>query len=263
MNNPGLPNIDEAISASITSKMGDLSGVIGSTQYQAGSPDHLPEGVNLSGVGDPNAPGDIGQYLGNAANPVQTQAPQGVTIPGAGYQQPAPSQADLERQRLEQVAYQASLRAIEAEERAFQAETAGMSEEERRVAQLEREVRQSREVNNWLNTQLDGTVQQQQQANKNQWAILTAHQHGLPIENPGVRAALAQAQSPQHMHAIAQSLAQIARQNQQMAVQSRVNNGIFATGGGIAPTAPQGPKPRSGDLEGLISSRGQIAVNLG
>lgn len=249
--------------------MGSLSSVIQRTQYQAGSPALLPEGVNLTGLGDPNTPQDIAQYAGNVANPALSQGSMGMTPQIPVYQQPVAG-PDPERQRLEEIARSASLRAIEAEEQAFQARIAGMSEEERAFEQLRRENEQTRSVNNWLNNQLENQAQQtqrqamlQQEAAKNQWVILTAHQKGLPLENPGVRAALSQAQNPAHMAAIADNLAMLARQSQQMSSQNLVNSGIFAVGGGINPATPQGPKQRSGDLSGLISSRGQISVNLG
>src|SRR5688572_28616055 len=113
--------------------MGDLSAVISGTGYVAGSPDNLPEGTNLSGVGDPNAPADLSQHIGNVVEPGQIVVQPGVvpqqqqTI--APVQPAMQAGLDAERQRLERIAYENSMRAIEAEERAFQAQIANLSDE--------------------------------------------------------------------------------------------------------------------------------------
>jgi hypothetical protein len=270
-------NVDE----SILRNMGDgLSDVISGTQYQVGSPDALPEGTNLSGIGDPNAPADIGQYIGNVTQPGQVVANQGVVSQIQPTTQPAQPAVDVaaiqaERQRLEQIAYNASMQRIEAEEAAFQASIANLDEETREMRVLERELEQQREVNNWLNTQVTGlrgqmtqaqqeAYQRQQEASKRQWGILMGHRYNLPYENEAVRTALLGAESPEHMEAIAQNLVQIVNQGARVTSQNRFNSGILAAGSGAtAPTAPQGPKPRSGDISGLIASRSPQTVNWG
>lgn len=270
----GPINFDEQISSEITSRMGDLSGKIGSTPYQQGSESQLPQGVNLTGVNDPSAPADVqalagnvvpnsGIPLNNGVTPVYPQAAQ-----NGGFVQPQNQNADAERQRLEQVAYEASMKRIDAEERAFQAEIAHLSDEDRERAVLERELGQTREVNNWLNQQVSGSRQQmtqlqqrQQQQAKNYWVIHVANQAGLPIENQAISAALRAAESPEHMRAIADELVNMVNGSARNTVQNQVNNGMFAAGGGNnAPAVPAGPKQRSGDISGLIASRGQVAI---
>lgn len=266
-------NFDEQISSEITSRMGDLSGKIGSTPYQNGSPEQLPQGVNLTGVNDPSAPRDVqalaGNVVPNSGIPLNTGLTTGYpqAAQNAGYVQPTQN-ADAERQRLEQVAYDASMKRIDAEERAFQAEIQHLEPEERERAVLERELGQTREVNNWLNQQVSGSRQQmtqlqqrQQQQAKNYWVIHVAHQAGLPIENPAIKAALHASESPEHMRAIANELVNMVNGAARTTVQNQVNNGMFAVGGGnTAPAAPAGPKQRSGDISGLIASRGQVAI---
>jgi hypothetical protein len=275
-----LDNFDELIANALPK--GDLSGVIGNTQYQQGSPDQLPQGVNLTGVGDPNAPQDIGQYGGNVQPNQQIGVNPGVT-PGqpafvpqsfvpqqpAGQQDTAALQA--ERQRLEQVAYQANLARIEAEDAKFMAEIAHLSDDDKERAVLQRELGQTREVNTWLNQRVQGMQKQQgeteqryQQRAKNYWVLHVAAQSGLPIENPAIKNALSGANNPQEMRAIAENLVGLINRNTAQTSQQVVNSGIFAAGGGTTgPATTAMPKQRSGDIAGLISSRGQVAVNIG
>ncbi len=248
-------NVDEAI----LNNMGSLSQVIGNAKYQSGSPDQLPEGVNLSGVGDPNAPQDIAPYLGNVAESgVSGVTPQ--QAPGAG---PDPA----EYQRLQQIAYDASLARIEAEEQAFESSIQHLSEYEQQAYRLQRENEQTREVNEWLNQKLQQQEQsvqnQQQQQNKQKWMMLAATQAGLPLSNPGVVTALSKAQNVNELYSIANGLVQLVGQGQSTAAVNTLNNGILSPGGRPAPSAPAGPKRGSGDISGLISSRGSVSVNMG
>jgi hypothetical protein len=255
--------------------MGDLSGVIGQTQYQEGSQDHLPEGVNLSGVGDPNAPADIAKYGGNVQPNQQVVQNPGVT-PSFVPQQPVGQQIDpaaiqAERQRLEQVAYNANLARIEAEEAQFQASIANLSDEEKEREALRRELGQTREVNTWLNQRIQGvekqmgeTTRQHQERAKGYWIMHVAQQSGLPIENPAIRSALSGANDPQEMRAIAENLVGLINRNAVQSSQNTVNSGILSAGVRTSNPAPTtSPKQRSGDIEGLIASRGPIAVNFG
>jgi hypothetical protein len=269
-------NVDE----SILNRMGDLSDMIGQTGYVAGSPEQLPEGTNLSGVGDPNAPSDLGNYVGNVAQPGQVIHPAGVVPAQQMNPQPVQPAVDVaamqaERQRLEQVAYNASMARIQAEEARFQAEIANYSDEEKERATLARELEQTREVNGWLNTQVNQAKGQltaaqqrqqqvQQESAKKQWAILYAHRYGLPIENQAVRAALHAAEDPQQMDGISQQLVGIMNQRTQVASQNQINSGILAAGsGGTTPPTRQGPKRGSGDISGLIASRSPQTVSWG
>jgi hypothetical protein len=242
----------ENIDDQIIQRMGDLSGVISGTQYQAGSPNALPEGVNLSGVGDPRMPVGAAQYLGNDAVSA---------LPGMTPGQPAGVGMDpAEVSRLQQIAYEASLARIDAEEEAFQAQIAYLHPDEQERLTLARELEQTREVNSWLNDKLEGHQQlsanQQLQVNKNQWAFVAASRHGLSLSNPAVRTAIYAARNPQEMMQAAQGLVQLSGRVAQP-------NGMLAPGGRPGPSSPQGPKPRSGDIAGLIASRGPITVNMG
>ena len=271
-----MDNFDELIESNLPK--GDLSGVIGNTQYQGGSPENLNPGVNLTGIGDPNAPADIGQYLGNvAAVPTVQQQQPGVTpgiVPqqpvGVQQQQAVPQTPDRVAE-LQNIAYQANLKRIEAEENAFQASIQHLDDDAKERAVLARELEQTREVNTWLNQRIQGvqrqvqeTEQQYQQRAKNYWVMHVAHQSGLPIEEPAIRNALAGANSPDEMRAIAANLVGLINRNVQESSQQVVNSGIFAAGSGTStPAATAQPKQRSGDIAGLIGSRGQVAVNIG
>lgn len=276
-------NYDEQISQSILNNMGDLSGVISRTQYQQGSPNNLNEGVNLTGVNDPSAPADIQALAQNVVNPALAGSSTGVTpgqvpafVPQSFSGVPAQPQSqgqqpvvsDQERSRLEQLAYDASMARIEAEEEKFKAEIAGLHPEEKERRILERELGQTKEVNNWLNQRLSGVQRQmtqaemqQQQRAKNYWVFHVAHQRGLPVENEAIRNALAGANDPQHMYRIADQLSGMINTSARATVQNQVNSGIFAAGGGTTtPASPAAVKQRSGDISGLISSRGQVAI---
>lgn len=271
-----MENFDALIEERLPS--GDLSGVIGNAQYVQGSPDQLPQGVNLTGVNDPSAPADINQYAGNvAAVPGGLVQQPGVT-PGIvqqqplGVQQPQAAQPDAHRvQELERIAYEANLARINAEEQAFQASIANLDDDTKEKMVLARELEQTREVNTWLNGRLQGvqqqhqeTQQQFQQRAKNYWVMHVAHQSGLPIEEPAIRNALAGANDPNEMRAIAGRLVELINQSAAQSSQQVVNSGIFATGSGTSqPAAVAQPKKRSGDIAGLIGSRGQIAVQMG
>jgi hypothetical protein len=250
-----MENIDETI----LQNMGDLSSVIGRSPYVTGSPDQLPEGVNLSGVGDPNMPRDAAQYLGNVADPGMS----GMT-PQVG---PGPGMDPGERQRLEQVAYDASMARIDAEEQAFQVAISGYSDEDKERFTLARELEQTREVNEWLNAKLQGNEQQQQQqaseGNKRKWLMVVATQTGLPLANQAVTTALLKAQNVQEMYTIANGLTQLVGGGQAQSAQRNMNSGILAAGGRPMPSSPQGPKRSSGDIAGLIGSRGAVSVNMG
>jgi hypothetical protein len=270
----------ENVDDSILNNMGDLSGMISGQQYQVGSPDQLPEGTNLSGVGDPNVPADIAPLLRDAAQPGQVVVQPGVVPQQPISHQPVPQMQpqavdDTLRRQLEQQAYNASVRAIEAEEQAFEARIANLSEEEQTLERVKREAAQAKEVNTWLNQKVNGlqrqmtaqeqaAYQRQQESSKNQWGFLTAHQHGLPYENPTIRAALMGAENPEHMKQIAAGLVQLMNQSVQQTSQRQLTNGTLAAGGGaMGPSTPQGPRQRSGDIAGLIASRNPTAVNWG
>lgn len=252
-------NIDNLIPSD-----GDLSSLIGSTQYQSASPADIPDGVNLQESGEPGGP--VGQQYANVAGAVETPAMTAAETTGG---------VDPETHRIRQQAYEASQAAfratqqrIEAEERAFEASIAHLPEDEQDRLILQREVEQTRQVNSYLNNQIQTSRQQQEAAQqdwaKRQWGFLYANQAGLPFDNPGVRAAVMAATSRQEMQQIVQNLVAVANGGRQGNIMNQINGGAFAAGGNRGATSSaQGPKKYSGDTEGLIASRGYITVNMG
>lgn len=258
--NSGPANVDSGILASMTAD-DRLQEAIGSRQYVNGSSDQLNPGVNLSGLGDPNVPASVAPYL-NTAAPGQT----GVTNPSATVQVPRSEFENLRNVALnaQQAALDNANARIEAEEAAFQARIAYLPEHEKKVAVLERELGQFSQVNGYLNEQLGTVEQRRQESAKAQWAFLMERNTGLPVNDPQVRGLLMSAQNPQDMAAKARGIAQLIVNNRQANNVQQLHNGTFAAGGvNGASAAANGPKRHSGDLDGLINSRGYTAVNWG
>lgn len=254
-----MDNID----AAVLNNLGDgLAGVIAGTPYQPASAEAVNPGVNLVSAGEPGQSAGVGQP-GNVVAPGQVvQAPR-VTPSMQPQIDPA------EHERLRQVAFEASAARIEAEEARFEAEIAHLSEDEQRVAILERQLEQTSRVNNWLNNRVQtheqSTVQQRQEFAKRQRAFLMARQAGLPFEDETVRTTLMTAQNPQHMANLVQGMVRLIGENRANQARSQLNGGMFAAGGSSAGST--GPNlrqmERSGDLTGLIGSRGYTTVNWG
>jgi hypothetical protein len=244
-------NVDSAI----LSNMGNgLSTLIEQTPATAVTSEGLNPGIQLDFVG----PELAGQVVPQGGNVAATPA-VGLVTPQGGGQGMDPAEV----QRLRDIAYQATQERIELDEQLFEAqlEAQGYTELEKQLLRTDRELKQTQQVNNWLNNQVQ-TVEQQREMNaKNQFGFLTAQQAGLPYDNPAVKAALMNAKNPQEMRQIATGLVNAFNQNQAQHVRGQANTGIFQTGSQANGTAV-GPKPRSGDLAGYIAARPAQATNL-
>jgi hypothetical protein len=270
-------NVDAGILANINDS--GLQGLIENTGYQnVSSSQQLPEGVNLSFAGEQTPVGVIPGQPGNTGQPgmVQQQPAltQPVTAPRIVETRPDPRQA-AEVQRLQQVAFEAAQARIDAEERAFAAEIRDLPDHEQQLAITERELNQTKQVNQWLNqkrqqerqaqmTQAQQLEAQQQDAAKRQWGFIYATQAGLPFNNEAIRSAILAARDQAHMQTIVRDLAGIVSGSRGQQAQQQLQGGVFAAGGnnGAAATGPR-PVPRSGDLDTLIQSRNYQTVNWG
>lgn len=275
--------LEHDVDAEIVAQMdsSSLRPVLQNTPYQAGSTTQLNEGVNLLGLGqDPSAPPGVQQvhqqYVmqqNPQANPLGQQiisAPGGgmpgqaagqPQIPYAG-NQPQFTQADIDRYRG--LALSAAQSRIDADERAFQAEIVSLSDEEKERKVLERELEQAHQVNGWLNQNLQGHSQVQQQQAKNMWGFVIATQSGLPYNNPAIKTAMLAANDENEMRNIAQGLVNLITGSQSQQATQQLQSGVFAAGGatgggGMNQNLQQ--YEGSGDLSGLLSSRNYQGAN--
>lgn len=251
-------NVDESILRNLGAD--SLVGLIADRPYMIASQDAVNPGVNLETAGEPGNVG-VPSQPNYAATPGVQQIPPGVTPSMA----PAVDPGEVER--LRQIAFDSATARISAEEQAFEASIANLDEGEQEFARLERRLDQTERVNEWLNNRVQ-TVEQTTEAQKRdlakrQRAFLIANQAGLPFNNETVRATLLSAQNPQHMQQLANGLAEFIGQQRANQARQQVNGGVFAAGGSSAGTAGPNLKQfeRSGDLTGLIDSRGYTTVN--
>lgn len=268
-------DVDATLVASMDSS--NLQSVLQATPYQQGSVNQLNEGVNLLGLGDdPSAPNagiqNVHQQYVMQQNPqgqVMVSGPPTGGMPGQGTSATTyggNQQQDVERFR--QIALQATQQRIQADEARFQTEIQHLPDHERERRVLERELEQAQSVNGWLNSTLEqgqqAQYQQQQATAKNMWGFIYANQHGLPYQNPAIKSALMAAESQEHMQQIAQGLVQLVTGGQSQQAVQQLQSGVFAAGG-VSPSGGGSQSLRqfegSGNLKGLISSRGYTGVN--
>lgn len=245
-------NVDSVI----LQNMGSLQGLIDQTPVQAVSADGLNPGIQL----DFNPMAQTGQGVGRAVDVG--------SIGGAGYgnpQQPVSPQMDAgEVERLREIAYNATQDKIETEENFFelQLESSNLTEVEKELLRKDRELKQTQQVNGWLNNQQQQQYQVRENAAKSGIGLLIAQQVGLPYDNVAIKSALMNARNPDEMRQIAVGLANGIQQAQRQQVSGQRNSGIFA-GGTPGNVGGSAPKPFSGDLHGLINSRPVTSVTWG
>ena len=243
---------------------GDLDSYIGSVEPVAVDENGEPVSFDVSDTY--GGEGDGGYDLSQNAAPVDEPTPRPQVDSALAAQLAAERH---QRMQLQETIRAAALRNLQAEDRALAAELQNMdpSDPVRQARELAHQLKrqnmllQIQERKGQQATQVLQTMQQQAEAQrqgvaKSQVALILAQNHGIPMDQARV---LMTAPTPEAMEQMAQAMGtvfiQAARANTGMHPNARQSGGLNA------PSAPANkPAERSGDLGGLIQSRGYYQV---
>lgn len=171
------------------------------------------------------------------------------------------AEVEAENEQTRQLLIQQAQAAARAEQARFMQSLEGLEPEEKQAKLLQFQNQQLVRANQSLNQRLQETDQRAEQTRqeiaKTQVAHILANRHGLPSQYAQV---LLRAQTAEQMQADAAFFAEQFKQKQAteqtQARQQFMEQGAYApTGDNAGAPVPEGPKKRSGDIQGLINSR--------